>query len=332
MVAAMDDITRSVLPRYEIEVNGIEPIGKGLYRVDTDRGGKWLHEHEDMEAVQLRFAVTEHLANHCFRRIPRFIRTLHGDPYVRSGERVYTLTDEWAGRQPEYITSDLRLAAVNLAELHSALCAGDLNMDRCIPQRHGTWAQAFKRCRDHVASIVSSWNSIGNRDDFQEVFLNYAPWLSEVMDESIETLEKGGYDAVAREHQERNSICFGEYRLEHLRITGEGKVATLSFDTIAGDMPLYDVARFCHILLEEGKGVFIPSVLSNYEEVRKLDEEEKAIVKGYLSFPHSVYRIITAYLQLSRPQDRFVGLLQQAVDRWRMNQPFILGAFRYETS
>jgi CotS family spore coat protein len=331
MFAETEDITRSVLLRYGLEVSRIEPMENGMYRVDTDRGGKWLHVYDQPETARLKFKVTEHLAKQGFRRIPRFIRTVHGDPYVQTGDRVYALTDAWDGRKPEYTATDLRLAAVNLAELHQALGDACPGVDE-ISTRHGTWLQTFRKCRDHLVSTVSDWNGIGKRDDFQEVFLNYAPWISGVMEESLEQLLRGGYEEKAREHEAKKSICYGEYRLEDLCVAADGKIATLGFQTVAGDMPLYDVARFCHNLLEEGQGVYLPVVLSAYEEKRKLDEEDKVILAGYLNFPHTVYRIMDTYLRMSRQPETFVHLLQQAIDRWRVRQPYVLGAFRYETS
>lgn len=315
-----------VLSQYRLKVLAVEPLGEGMYRVESDRGCRWLHEAGKPGDLFLQFAVTEHLARRGFRRIPRHIRTLYGDPQVAFGEKVYALTDAWEGEIPQTQAQHLALAAANLADLHRALAEAPPELAVLCPQRHGTWLATFARCRDQLLRLLCRFEEEGQPDAFQKVLLQEGPWLCAIMDHSLALLLEGDYEGRAQQRQEEGTLCYGEYRLEHLRVLEDGNLATLRFTTVAGDMPLYDLARFCQLLLDEGKGEFLPIVLAAYAQRRPLDQQEKQILQGYWHFPHSIYRICMAYHHRSALASAYAEVLQKALTRWKNNQPYIHAA------
>ncbi|MGZ4106565.1 MAG: hypothetical protein ACXVO1_04380, partial [Tumebacillaceae bacterium] len=219
-------VLHSVLPRYGLGVRGIVPLDERTCLVDSDRGVKRLRIDTEARRVKRRHALWEHLAKQGFRRIPRHIRTLYGEWMVEADDLVFTLSDDWEGRELDVMPLDMRLAGRNLARLHQAVKGLQLPEDIALPKRHGTWLDRFSRAGDELQEKVNAWAEMGQRNLLQESFLRNAEWITEQIGRSVEGLSAGKYEEVARRSEQECEFAVGEYRLSDLRVNQAGKIAT----------------------------------------------------------------------------------------------------------
>lgn len=319
-------ILHSVLPRYGLGVRGIVPLDEHTCLVDSDRGVKRLRIDTEARRVKRRHALWEHLAKQGFRRIPRHIRTLYGEALVQVDDLIFTLSDDWEGRQMEVMPLDMRLAGRNLARLHKAVRGLQLEDDLALPKRHGTWLERFIRAGDELQERVNAWGELTQRNPLQESFLTHADWIAEQIGRSVEGLTAGKYVEAARRSEQEGEFALGEYRLSDLRVNQEGRVATLHIDDAVCDLPLYDVAKFAHGLIERGETEMAQIFVNSYAETAGLRQQDVVILEAYFDFPHAAYRHIVQYTRLKRGADVFAERLEQAVRAGQSRSPILYGS------
>jgi len=268
----------------------------------------------------------EHLAKQGFRRVPRHIRTLYGDAWVQVDDTFYTVTDDWEGRAAEPKPLDMRLVGRNLAYLHQAAAGLQLDSEIALPKRHSTWLNTFSRAGDDLANRRAKWSEQGSLDPLQERFLTHYEWIAEKIGQSVEALSAAKYEDVARRSEQNQEFAVGDYRLSDLRIDQQGRIATLHIDDAIADLPLYDVAKFAHSLLERREGELARLFLDSYAETSGLSQQEVVIIDAYLTFPHGAYRHLVQYNRSKKKADEFANRLDQAVFAAQTRQPMLYGS------
>ncbi|HEU4964873.1 MAG TPA: hypothetical protein VFV52_13595 [Bacilli bacterium] len=324
--AQLDAILESVLPRYDMRVHGIAPLDAHTCLVDSDRGVKRLRIDTEARNVSKRHELWEHLAKNGFRRVPRHIRTLHGDPWVEVNDTHYTMADEWEGRVPQMSAVDMRLAGRNLARLHRAAKGLTLSDDLALPMRHGTWLNRFSKAGEELALRQAQWEGMRDHNPLQQTFLQHYDWIAEQINGAVNGLVEGQYEQAARQAQEERAFAVGDYRLSDLRIDPAGRVATLYVDDAVADIPLYDAAKFAHGLLERGENELATMFLDAYAEEAGLHQGDVMILEAYFNFPHAAYRHLTQYIRLKKGADTFAKRLEQAVATAQERKPILYGA------
>lgn len=319
-------ILESVFPRYDLLVKGIMPVDEQTCLVDSDRGIKRLRIDTDERRLKRRHAMWEHLAKQGFRRVPRHIRTLYGDAWIKADDQYFTLSDDWDGRVAELTPLDMRLVGRNLAYLHQAAAGLQLGKDVELPKRHSTWLNTFTRAGDDLADRKVKWSELSTRNPLQERFLTHYEWIAEKIGQSVEALVAAKYEDVANRSQQKQEFAVGDYRLSDLRIDNLGRVATLHIDDAIADLPLYDVAKFAHNLLERGEAESARLFLDSYAETAGLSQQDVVIIDAYLTFPHSAYRHLLQYNRLKKGAEEFANRLDQAVFTGQTRHPMLYGS------
>lgn len=321
-----DAILASVLPRYGVQVRGIEPLDDTTALIISDRGAKRLRIDTDERRVHRRHALWEHLAKQGFRRVPRHIRTLYGEAIVQADGVFCTLSDEWEGRVPEVMPLDMRLAGRNLARLHQVVKGLELVEEIALPKRHGTWLTRFAKVGDELEQRYVNWNEFRQRNALQDRFVEHFEWIAEQVGIAVEGLTAGRYEELARRAEQEGAFALGEYRLNDLRIDYEGRVATLHIDDAVADLPLYDAAKFALGLVERGENQMATLFLDSYAETMGLSQQEVVVIDSYLAFPHAAYRHLSQYNRLKRGADVFAERLESAVREAQSRLPMLYGA------
>ncbi|MBL0387086.1 hypothetical protein JJB07_10530 [Tumebacillus sp. ITR2] len=324
--AQVDVILESVLPRYGMSVRGIMPLNPQTVLVDSDRGVKRLRIDTDENVVKRRHALWEHLAKNGFRRIPRHIRSLYGESWIGAGEQIFTLADDWEGRTPDVFPLDMRIVGRNLANLHQACRGLQLPEDVALPKRHGTWLQRFTQAGHELEQRHGQWSEHRQRNTLQDSFLEHYSWISEQIARAVEGLTAGKYEESARRAEQEAEFAVGDYRLSDLRISMEGRVATMHIDDAIADLPLYDVAKFAHGLIEKGEDDMARLFVDSYAETGQLSEQDIVVLDAYMTFPHSAYRHISQYSRFKKSADVFAERLEQAVIQGQTRRPILYGA------
>ncbi|KEO82722.1 hypothetical protein [Tumebacillus flagellatus] len=324
--AQVDVILETVLPRYGINVRGIMPLNPQTVLVDSDRGVKRLRIDTDERVVKRRHALWEHLAKNGFRRIPRHIRSLYGESWVEAADQLFTLSDDWEGRTPEVMPLDMRLVGRNLAHLHDACRGLQLPPELALPKRHGTWLQRFTQAGEELAERSQQWSEHRQKNMLQERFLEHYEWISEQISRAVEGLTAAKYEEAARRAEQEAEFAVGDYRLSDLRISMEGRVATLHIDDAIADLPLYDVAKFAHGLIEKGEYDMARLFVDSYAETGQLSEQDIVVLDAYMAFPHAAYRHISQYARFKKSADVFAERLEQAVIQGQTRRPILYGA------
>ncbi len=322
----LEVIVESVVPRYGLGVSGVSPLDERSLLLDTNRGMKVLRIDTDEQKVERRHALWEHFAKRGVRRIPRHIRTLYGDAFVVRGGHFYTVSDLWEGRVPDLDPHDVRHCGRHLAELHRAAKGLQLNEPIKLPMRHGTWMERFAQAGDELHSRYCAWSELRQTNRLQERFLTHYEWLAEQIARAVEGLSAGKYQDLSRRSEAECEFAIGDYRLRELRIGEAGRVAILHVDDAISDLPLYDAARFAHLLLERGEQELAREFLDAYGEEAGMSEQQLIVLDAYLAFPHTAYRHLTQFRTMKRGDDLFAERFERAVEVGRARKPIVYGA------
>lgn len=303
---------RSVFPKYNLSIYEIVPLlpstdeAKSVL-VLTDKGKKELHWSQDLAGIDRLYHVLEGIAQHGYRRLPRMIRTLYGEPYVTVSDKRYWLTDHWEGRPLEWNIDDLVASVRNLAQFHRALDKWSPIID--VEDRSQEWSRTYRQCVLQWSESTREWSQEDQLDAFQRTWLEVAPVIIGYANEALEWIPAGSRIV--------SHISLGGYRLEDACMTRDGQLVLKRAEFLTKDAAVYDLAAFCHRMRSQGFTAELPRILHTYQEVRELSDWERQWVKAYLKFPHAVHWVYQNYRKMGRSPTHFS---QRILDVFRRHQ------------
>ncbi len=275
----------------------VSQLAPGRFRVDS---AKRSYEGRVVTpgSAHIRQSLTDYLANREFRRTQRFLLNVHHDRVVPiDGDSVFYLTDYWPGTPPEVTHADVSAAIANLCLLHQAAEGFSeqyaATTSQCGGERYGKWqdslvkgarwlgvekvlgrAQAERQSRRFDASTLEMWEELAG--------------------EVVHLFAETGYSEVAERWKERRDVAWNQYRLEHLRVLDNGRLATLQVADPVWDTRLYDLASFCTGICEAGHAAGVVEAVEQYAERIPLSAEERRLVLAYAAYPHLALRTLYA--------------------------------------
>jgi hypothetical protein len=295
---ALDDVRlQPLLDSYELSDVRVSRLAPGRIRVDSPQRS---YEGRIVTpgSAQIRQNLTDYLANREFRRTQRFVRNIYDESTVPlDAGSVFYLTDFWQGKPLEVTHADLSAGIANLCLLHQAAEGFAEHCADSAPasggDRYGRWLDSLvKGARWLGVEKVLGRAQAANRSRRFD-----ARWFErweELADDVIQLFAETGYSHVAGRWRERREIAWNQYRMQHLRVLGDGRLATLQMADPVWDTRLYDLASFCTDLCEAGHAEAVVDAVAEYSQRIPLTAEERRLVLAYAAYPHLALRGLNA--------------------------------------
>ncbi|UOF90177.1 hypothetical protein LSG31_20315 [Fodinisporobacter ferrooxydans] len=315
MQAEIDQWPKTIFPQYGIRVLDLVPdeIRADRWYADTDKGKKILDAYEDVQMLWQDFDVAEYLARHGYRRIPRMIRTLYGDPYVHVHDKWFVLTDWIDGRKLRFSPEDVLPAIRNLAAVHQALRGFEYfeYMEDGLSKPQLQWAEIMRASISDMESALLEWKKIAQKDLIQTRFLEQ----SELLQNQIRHVSSAfGSENMTIDPLDR---CVGGAPFDQQWMSPSGKVYFRQVPKPIEDTPVFDLARCCLYAVEQGHSDAIADLIQEYEKIRELSEMELRQIATYASFPHGLWKLFYLYRRRRASMEQLHGLFRQTLDQYR---------------
>ncbi|MFZ3172239.1 MAG: CotS family spore coat protein [Carboxydocellales bacterium] len=278
---------------YDLEVDGADEQGNGIWRLITDRGIRGLHLVRFSEPRLLYlYSVMEHLAQQGLRKGPRMIRNKHGQPFsvLESGRAVY-LTDWLHGRPCSFSRTDqTQEVARLLAKLHLAAEGFQPEPGSASLQVWGQWPDKFIFRLRELRQFGEQAKASEAKSKLDKLYLENLDYYLHQGEQAMELLDGPEYQALVEQESTLGVFCFRDIEGKHI-LCQEGSLVINSFDYCIGDLRAYDLSR---LLRKMGSGNHwdwpkAKAVLAEYTSIRPLTRGEKKALLALLTFPRKFW-------------------------------------------
>lgn len=282
------NIDLPLLKEWDFKIFEAKSQGK-VTKLETDVGTKCLQiRREHGTEVFHLFLVLEHLAHQGFKRIPRFVRTKYGEPYIQKDELTYWVSDWIHGRHINMKDRDDLIKSVrHLAELHKVSKEFYLSEEKadCLPENN--WGSRFLQMTAQITDI--KYQITGPA--FLKTNLQY---MTKRAVSSCKTLVGPGYSSLKDQMIKDRGFCHGAYNKNHLIMGKSGDIYITGLIHWKRDIRLRDLADF---LLAAGEAnnwhyAICQEVVFNYQRISPLLPQETELLHAYLGFPFGYWELL----------------------------------------
>ena len=302
---------------------------RGIWRVQTEIGYKYLKRSKlNQEEVRFIFEVLEYLNGRGFRRAPRLILNLKGEPFAQDETGLFVLTDWQFSNELDFrILMDLRAAARFLAEFH--LAGQGFEPVKTLPERtcwYG-WPMKFIRRLRQLEEFEQLAQGEAEHSEFSRLYLRHYNTFYRQAVYSLELLFRAPYSIVAQNDSTRRSLCHHDFSSRNLLRTYDHRLFLVDFDYCLRDLRIHDIINLLvRNLKHNGWRVEIGRfILQEYQQVSPLSREEIEVMQVLLTWPQDFWQVgLQYYLEkLPWPKERFLKKLEEKVNTHPAREAFL---------
>lgn len=278
-----------------LQISGIEVIQGGgiktIWKVDTCKGPVCLKRiRKSIPIVKFTTAAQAYLSNKG-ALVASIIPTKDGKLYfVHEGYGLVLYswiegTDLDMEENKEHLDAGLK----GLAQFHKDTVGFVPPADCDTYDRMGVWPDHFEK----MLNEMKQWKTVAENQnsDFHQAYLNIADEMIYQAEQSIQMLKSSCYSEWVQEIGAYGYLAHQDYGKGNALQTNIG-VYVLDLDNLAYDLPLRDVrklifkrmAKLGYWDLDE-----VQRLISCYESILPLTEDQKKIIYIDLLFPHKFY-------------------------------------------
>ncbi|MCL6631603.1 MAG: hypothetical protein K6T63_03145 [Alicyclobacillus herbarius] len=297
---------------------------RGGIKVRTDAGSYWLRRAQ-VGRLQLdaAFRCTEALSGAGWRPLPRFVRTIYGDPYVVDGTGLYYVTAWISGSACRFKDpGQMEEAVTVLAAWHKSAhgCLGPSSSPD-VPQGSG-WLERLQEGMDEVGRLSSAFSVPADSSPFQRLFLCAADELWRRIEYA--TAELQAVDFIDREQTAgaEGNVCHGRFHGDALLQNGEGVVIT-DYERVHPGLPLTDLASWMQRYLPQHAWdvnlttELFHQYLTASGTANEAQPDEARLMAALLAIPMQSLQIIRWYARraLNWEEEDYVDALEASLEQ-----------------
>ena len=292
-----------VLEQWDFKVFDVASQDR-VMKLETDVGTKCLQlKTSPPQKVFRLFLLTEHLAQQGFKRIPRFIRTKYGEPFIKTGRRYYWVTDWIIGRPVNFKDqNDVVKSARTLAEFHLAakgfyLAGEELDL---TPE----WAAEILKKAAQIVDLKSQINSPTFLKESLRIMAERAVCAAKILTGS-------GYRQLKERQRMEQSFCHGALNREHL-IMSNGEVYMTGLSHWMREIRLRDLAEFLFLTgrVNQWDVQLCQKIMENYDRIYPLLPVEINLLQGYLLFPFGYWELLKELAEKNAGREETIAMLE----------------------
>lgn len=321
----MQGLDRAIAVNYGLVIKNLVPY-KDTWLAVTQQGRKILKKiqfsHERLKFVH---GAKEHLIKRGFAGVDRFISTLSAEPYFTFNNSCYTLIDFIDGREINLDNdSDVKKAAIALAELHSA-SRGYIAPAGCKVQDDlGKLPFYFNKRLEDIKKLKKQAKKSTGR--FDQLFLQYADYFIDIGEKTVLELAASNYGRLVEKTRNDGLFCHHDYTNHNIITDGE-RIFVTNFDYCCHELKVYDIANFIRRKMRKCGWDISKSeiIITAYNAKEKLDSDDIELMRIILQFPQKFWRVVNRYYNSRRcwSEKSFTGKLREVIDEAGPHKKFM---------
>ncbi len=284
--------------QFNIKIETIKP-NKGVYHLKTNKGEKCMKKiNYGAQKLLFVYGAKEHLINSGFTGIDRYELNIEGEPYAVVNEDIYTLSKWIPGRECDFYNMDeVALASQNLAMLHIASKGYEPPENSKLKSDLGRWPHLMEKRIKALDKMRDMVRKKSSKTDFDMSYIKAMQFYKDRGREALETLLSSAYFELCQKAEENKSFCHHDYTYHNIVIDEEGVMNVIDFDYCKREIRIYDICNFMVKVLKRNHWdiSFAESILTAYNKITPLMEEEYRVLYAFLLFPQRFWRLANRY-------------------------------------
>jgi CotS family spore coat protein len=300
---------------------------KGVWWIETSKGMKILKKHPNSESMLLfLLAAIKHLQNKGIS-IPGVNTAIDGSLYAKIGDTCFILIDAVEGTNPDYKKpNELEALVREMGKFHKA-SAGFIPPEGAKERRHlGNWQQDYGADISRLKEQYSEEINKNTHGEFGKIITEAYPVFLKSMETVIAGLKRPEYAAWVNKIDAAGGLCHQDFAAGNILLGPSGKVYVLDTDSLTIEIPARDIRKLINkVMKKNGKwdAALLRDIIKWYQQENPLTEDEWAVVKLDLSFPHLFAGIMDKYYR-AREKDwtesKYVSRLKEMISMERSKE------------
>ncbi|MFD2169016.1 CotS family spore coat protein [Tumebacillus lipolyticus] len=298
---------------------------RAVVKIETDRGTFALKKvgHKP-EKLQFICEAQEHLWNNGFQKLPRFVKTGDGRPFIEVEDGLIFLSNWIEGKESNVNDLVQLKQIVRLqAELHRASRGFQPSVEAHIKTRWAGWIERFEEELADIADTYKRFRGQQPQSELEEVFLATVEPMLEMAETGVRELKASPYREVLRRERNLRGFVHGDFTYHNFIQTPDDEMMVIDFDYCAHELRAHDFARFMRKMLRRTDWSVDTGnlILRTYHEVDHLYEDELQVLRAVLFFPQRYWRAVErGFLSLRYTPEGSIKKMRQEVarlDNWK---------------
>lgn len=331
----IEEISKIVQYKYNITVDEIQKI-KNVYRIRNTNDIYCLKVIKyEFPHFLFIYSAMKHLQKNGFKDVPKFIKTIQGEEYIKLGGNYAYLTHWLNAREANYDNPiDLKSAALKLAELHN-YSEGFIRSKNMKPRYYwGMWISNFLTRKSEILKFKECILSKAKKSNFDKEYYEYLSDELVRCDKAINNLIKFDYINIMKEQELSNSFCHHDYANHNILINKDESISMIDFDYCILDTHLHDLGSLLIRRMKDGKWSIDNAryVLEYYDSVRKINQRDIPIIAAFIEFPQGYWQVGLQYYWENQPweEEIFMKKLKRVLDDRFECEDFVEGFINFK--
>ncbi|ASS74922.1 hypothetical protein CIG75_07955 [Tumebacillus algifaecis] len=280
---------------YGLKILDVKAV-RAVVKVETDRGTFALKKvSHKPEKLQFMYEAQEHLWNNGFQKLPRFVKTQDGRPFLELKDGLIFLNNWIDGKESNVNDTEQLIQIVRLqADLHRASRGFTPSVEAHIKTRWAGWIERYEGQMDDIESIYLRFKDQEPQNELEATFKATIEPMRDMAKTGVALLKASPYLDVLRRERNLRGFVHGDFTYHNFIRTPDGDMQVIDFDYCSHELRVHDFARFMRKMLRRTDwSVEMGNlILNTYHEIDPLYEDELQVLRAVLFFPQRYWRAV----------------------------------------
>lgn len=298
---------------------------RAVVKIETDQGTFALKKvgHKP-EKLQFMYEAQEHLWNNGFQKLPRFVKTKDGRPFLEVEDGLIFLNNWLDGKESNVNDETQLVQIIRLqAQLHQASRGFTPTVRAHIKTRWAGWIERFEEQLADLHRVYDQYKDKAPQNELEATFLETVEPMLKMAEKGFELLKASPYPEVLKREQELRGFVHGDFTYHNFIRTPDGDMQVIDFDYCAHELRAHDFARFMRKMLRRTDWSIDMGnlILNTYHAIDPLHEDELQVLRAVLFFPQRYWRAVERGFLSNRytPEGSIKKMRQEVarLDNWK---------------
>lgn len=310
---------KEIAKQFNLQLESISPT-RGVYLIKTNKGVKCLKRlNYGAQKLLFIYGAKEHLINHGFLNVDRYLLAADGNPYVEHGDDIYVITEWVEGRECDFRNySETMKASSVLAKFHEASKGYELYSGAKLKSDLGRWHHLMSKRKDGLKKMKWIAENKLDKSEFDRLFIDNVDLYVGLANEAIDTLSRSKYDDVTNRTLHEKSFCHHDYTYHNIILDKNDEIFVIDFDYCKYEIRAYDITSFLTKVLKRNMWSFdlAKDLLEEYQKISPIQEDENMVMLAFLKFPQRLWRLANRYYynESNWPDNTFQRKIREIIE------------------
>lgn len=226
--------------------------------------------------------------------VPKIYPNANGNPITEYNGQLFILYSWVDGRDMNLeVPKDLALALQSLSKFHSDSIGYEPPSAALISSKLGNWPKQYESMKNRMLKIKELCIQTPNNTSYSTYVENVDP-IIEICNKTINLINNSPYSYLCNINQKESCLCHQDFGTGNVMLSKETGIV-IDLDSVTYDLPARDLRKIIGkrmMKLNDYSTKNIETILKFYETNNILSQEQRAVLKIDLMFPHWFFGLV----------------------------------------